>query len=538
MVPLGSAQILDAYSEVVAVQSSMPWYLLVIAIPAWFAGLPGWTPSVRGAAGRAALVGLLFAACGYAVTWPSTPPFATGQGLGAGFAVGAIGAALAFIPLLRLPTASASRALIALAAMLAPALVAVWCVYAFLGSTRLYGLTGIFLGWAATSAALSCRQIDDDAAPSRTAWMVASVVFLGLVSILLMLTVYRAAELAMSYRWANLILRHLSVGIACILLASAAASRVREGSALLAGAIVAAGMSVYASLQVPRVADWLRLEGGGSGLALALVVGLVGGFFLGWFAVTRRRPISYADAGVAALLGVGVALPGLRVAVGTGAAMALVSAMLSALALLCAHSAHLSENEHADEAEAHAGTPVDAGSVEPIGLMAAALMPALALLAVRLTVERHGADFRGFGVSDHMQVAALLLGLLLPGVLAGLSRSASVLGRAVDVAVWLAWPLAVAVLWGPRIVYALIIGLGLAPLLGVVAADRTALWGHMTLGAAIGIGGLLQFGAVALKVNELTRVERVQILAVAVVCIGATYALAHLSGARRKRGEA
>jgi len=483
-------------------QPSVPWHVLAIAALTWLLGLPSAVRQWRDL-WRTLLVGGAIVAVGYVATLGVAPPFHRGQGLGCGFALGAAAATLALLPALRMGAASAASRIMACGAAVAPSVAATALVYVLLPSVRVDALTGVFIGWAVAAAVL-CRTTGVASAPAaRTDALLVTTVFTGALSLLLILTVYKARELSVGYRWATLALTVAATGLLALVAAAPLASRLKQAATTAAGAAAALVVGVVGAQLIPRMAIWLRIEDAAHDLALTVLAGCAGGLVLGSFVAARRSSPVQWEMGLAALIGVAIAAPGLHLLVATGAGLAILAAMFPLMAMLAADAAAADAPDHEDRR--------GSGSL----LTMAAVLPVLALLAVRVLGERFGSTLSRPGSAEHFQVAALVLGVTMPIAIASVaSRRPALASRAATVLLSVLWPPVVAVLWGPTVVAPLVIGLGLSALM-TNAATSTAL-------ALVSMAAMVQLAPVAVHMNSLTRVERAElVLAAGAACIAA-----------------
>jgi len=478
-------------------------------------------PLLRNVALAAPLVGLL-------VTLPTHGAFfAPGQRLGIGFLIGGIGALCAALPLLRVRRDVAPPA-VALAAACGLGAAAVALALLFLRSAISDALMGVAIGWFCVTFALFLGLPATARAGSAGRQLAAGA---GVTATL------AAAALLGTYR--DPLTAELAKGTWSAVLTAFAAF----GALLVAGAALVPAKDIYARL-LPLVV----LVGGG-GLALFLMAEKVTGEprlwwcgvggLLAWpvaLALLRdaaRRPERMTASGFAVpLLAVLVVTSGFLAAVqtlqGVGAAVFILALWLG----LPATFALMPVEEDSETA-----APVALASV---GL----LLFGTLLLLYRLFVTDYADDLRGVNLTDQYALFGLIVGAALPGLLAAVperwrggpdAKGGTVLLTLVFCTLLaLAAPGAVLVLFGPKSVVALLIGLALGSV-QTLAGRASLLPSLFALAVALAIE---QFAFFALPEHEPTRVQKVRYLLILVAVIAAAVIGANRFGTRREEDEA
>jgi hypothetical protein len=241
-------------------------------------------------------------------------------------------------------------------------------------------------------------------------------------------------------------------GLLGVLAMYAVASRSKRFGVHLTSAIVTAAFLPLTAMMIHRLAPIsVSLGEGLASIVLITTIGAIGGVALGAFAATRHATQTFWEVGLAALLGVGLALPGLQLAAGLGGALALISALPPLATILY----YRRPSQHTDGAATQAWASAYSG--------VAALMPVVAILTIRIAAERDSLPYLGFGRYDYLITLTLVSATLVPGVLASIQTSQRAFLTLVMLMciAWL-WPTAFVVAWGEPVFYAVIVGVGLA----------------------------------------------------------------------------
>jgi hypothetical protein len=481
----------------------------------WLFGMLGtWSGRNAAPTGRQTLPRVALGACLFTpvivfiATLPSHPPFASGQGLGRGFVLGALGALLAGWLAFRTEVRSegeGDRLQSAAAAtgpyFLAGAVVAIPLLW--MQPVLTDALLGAAIGWFVNSFLLCViPQASEPPQPERRIGAILSAGFAITLAITVAMADYRggvrfASALApVSWR-AIMIAFGASVPFLMLLCALPASWIARLLSRLpLAGVVTRVGGSAFRSdaarntlvrvwrvipaavllLVVARLFS-LRIEHRPPLLQLA-GIGIVMCLLAWW--LTNRRGIG-TDGSASAdgtqqqntALAVIVVMCGVMAAYqmfsGVGVGIVLLSAWL--VAALAWHGSSVSSPEAA---------AVDDGVLA----LPALLNFGLGVELYRFISVRFGDDLRGAGLTDHYALFGVMIGALLPVMLAGylLKRRAAALpgdgemvGRAIIAgALVLATPFVLVLLFGVKCELALYFGLALAGVLPLFQAGASA----------------------------------------------------------------
>ncbi|MBM3493093.1 MAG: hypothetical protein FJX72_02040, partial [Armatimonadetes bacterium] len=214
------------------------WWAGGVAGAVWLAAVVLQRPGAGVPARRCVIIGSCMAVSGFLVTLPSKPPFHAGQGLGMGFALGAVAATLAALACLGAGRIAARGGwLVSIAGATAPACIAVVIALVFLRGVRIDALTGVLLGWLATALVLQGRTAADDLESRLGPALTVGSLFAAAVALTSCLTAFRGASVVHSYAWAALVVI-VAVSVPCALLLGGVLARASEAAAsdVVAGA--------------------------------------------------------------------------------------------------------------------------------------------------------------------------------------------------------------------------------------------------------------------------------------------------------------
>lgn len=460
---------------------------------------------------RSSALGLILAALGFVVALPERAPWHAGQGLGWGVALGAVGAVLALnaAAVGRDPT-DRSRAILACAAAMAAGVAPVATVVVTLWSQRLDALMGLMLGWVTVAQAIGLRQPRADTRSAAGVFATATV-FAGFLALACALSAFRGATPAHARLWAA---SSLAIGgsVPLALLIGAVCTRYAATASLaLPGALAALSVGLTAWAVVLRVAAPLPGTQFPEGLFWCSILGLLSGSVIGALVSTGGRSVGYAP--IAALVAAAAALSAFQLMAGLGVAVTGIG--MTAYAGLLVAASRPDDGRPERTREAFLG---------PAAMI-------LAIAASRVAIERYSSLTRPFTLSDHYTIVMFLLGLFVPSVLARWSAASATWRGPIAALAALLWPALIIGIWGPKAVFPLIVGIGLA-VLWARAADEGLEPLTVVLIAVGGIFSLLQFTEFGASYSELTRLDRARLIA---LIGGASAALALASELARTR---
>jgi hypothetical protein len=491
----------------------------------------------------------------FVLTLPVGRPFAPGQGLGRGFLLGSFGALLASMSA-PLVSTRLEGTLKSTAAVAGPWLMSCACnafAVLFLRAELLDTLMGVAVGWfcAAVLLAVGSVQVSSTEAPTTPPAgiaLVTSAVWTALLSAGLALSDLKGGGLHPGVQWSAALLA-VATALPLTALVTAAPSKLAAAlaRALPLGRFAARLAGAALKDEEARSAAeraWRFLFTGAVMLAAAwtvstkitanpdllkcLGIGLGCGLLVWWLSAdaAMRRPDTAA--GVAPLASfAALAAVSMGYSLDLGFGVAAVSVGLATGVLYSATGAV----HDADETDlAHRV----AGSVLPI------LAAAAVVVLYRLEVSRFSELVRSAGMLDFFELMTILVGAVLPNALAawqmgsepvGATRSGGAAVRLAGVAVTLLAVCAVSILvWGEKSPLGLLLGFALGCLVPASAArsDNRTVWLHnglRSLFATAGAMALAQWSGHLLRMEELTRGTRIQVVTGTAVLIGVLWIL-------------
>jgi hypothetical protein len=402
--------------------------------------------------------------------------------------------------------------MLAAAGLLAPSLTAACAILVFLRTTRADSLGGLLLGWLSaamlTSHARRCGELTFAGAAY------CSVCALGLT-----LTGFRDASPAHSYAWSAVVVVVASAIPAGLLVVGLIArlAPAHAGSVVGTAALgLMTGMAGWLAVTQTYPAQWSHHEP--QRALWCVLLGLVAGSVLSALTAppddTGSEPVAWRTSATA-LLVVSASLPAFQLLAGLGIALLVIGVLAAFL------GSRLSRDQDAP------------GLVLGLGRPAALL--AVGLVGVRVATERHSNALKPFELTDHYAVIALLLGVLVPIVLAAwqLSRPGFLRG-AVATALAGSWPAVTMAVWGAKSVHGLVLGLGLSGHFLGSREHNGASHGSSLL-AMLSLAAAIQFAPIAMAFSDLTRLDRAKLIAYAT---GVAIAGIVLAEAARRRNPA
>jgi hypothetical protein len=470
----------------------------------------------------------------FAISLLARGPFTPGCGLGVGILMGGLVGAAAAVSLVKGTTLSVASSWVQVTAPVAAA-------HIWFRPTVTDTLAGVALGYLCSAAIVGVLTARDE-----TEADLLPVAGYGILTALAgLLAVHRGADAVDDTRWA------LAALVLCLagplaLLVTALPARMLGAAALRlpgAGLLVrifwratdpagdrerAASAARYLFVLVLAVlAAWQagRLVGAGTAFITVTLAGLLAGVLVSWLA----RPPA-ADEGVpmtsrvlAAMVVLAASMVGFQLLAGYGATLAAALAWLT-LAVAAIR----------DDALDKPGVLTSA--------LVAPLLAGLVFAAYRVVMSRFNALAGASALTDHYAVFGTAAGVAIPALVGSYYRASggSPLVRLVLTGLLcLAAPGLLLVLWGAKVAVALFIGLALSPALLTACAptSRQAADSGRTVclvSAAMALA-MAQWTGHALLAADLTRDERVRVLAYAVSAI-AVLAVAAEIGSRRRRG--
>jgi len=592
-------------------ERSLLWSVLALGWAGWLCGFLLARVRLVGAAKRLSVIpppyliaALVLPLLVFLATLPSRPPlFETGHGLGNGFLLGGLGALLAaLVPLLSAPDTRGEtnplRSAATLAAPQAMALAMTAVPLLMLRDTLLDVLLGIAISWFCVTVILyvgllhrrkiSAGQAAHEIAlsPALPLSLLSGVSFVALLCALAALgeignrVAYAPVPEGVSLSAFGLI---FAAGVPILLLLTALPNRIflqmaqaRTDGARLAGTpafpalplaavlwrtVLAVGaLAVLGRLlsrhllekELPKSGGalqllWLAL--GPSHLFHVMAIGLLAGLMAWWLTASRVRQereaedtnAGWQNGALAVLTLLAGFMLAFQIARGLGVALMLTGAWIS-FALAMTFALERAEWEPTETPHPSLQTASDLLRLSFLGAL---------LLLYRLVTTRFDAEASGNALTDHYALFGLLVGGVLPSLLAGfLARqttpsSGIYLFRLVCAgAILLAVPTMVIVLWGAKCVLTLLLGLALSIALELVrgrtlerdantatALSASPLFAFLPSLFAVGTGlALSQWLGHVLAISDLTRAEKVHVLAYIVVGLAVLVLLADYSG--------
>jgi hypothetical protein len=458
-------------------------------------------PALRG-------IGIASPFVGFLLTLPTQGFFSSGQQLGIGFLLGGIGALLCQVrlgTLLRVHQKLTTASEVIVAATYGVAIATVATATLFLPVSRPDSLMGVAIGWFCVSTAFFFSLPDEhrDGATGRV--MVQATGLVTTLSAAVLLGIYRdpMTRLLPKLSWSTLLLSFVALSV--LLLAGIVQLPFirRPGKTRLLPLIflIVGGSAGLYQLAV-KLTDSPRIAFiGMGGLLLWPVVTAV-------LRETQRRSAITLNALPSAFLPVvlitAAVVAAIQVMQGVGAATVVLAAYLSMPATLMLFPT----NDSFENAEQKSL------NIANVGLL---LFGSL-LVLWRLFIVRWGDDLRGVNLTDQYALFGILIGVALPTLLANLSASwkggkeastaVGVLVLGVTAIVALVAPAFVLILFGPKSIVALMIGLAIGVLFSLarVSALLPAL-----LALAVGLA-LDQWAGRLLPDQTPTRLEKVRYL--------------------------
>ncbi len=427
------------------------WHVPAVSLLVWIAGFPFSSPYHPRRLLRPLLIGALAALTAYLITLPHEGVFQPGQALGWGVVAGTAAATLAFLPVVGVATDAQAGHPRASASAIAPILACLWLLLRLRFADRILAVGGVGAGWTVTAFLVAAMgQSGRDSRRMRAVATMSSVVATTLC-LQLALAFARAGNPQTAHHWTTLLLDLSTVGVLTVLLASVIRDRPSSvAAAIVRGALSAVAIAAGTGLLLHAFGAWLRIERSVPALTAAIICAVAGAVAMGAMAVSRQARVVLWDAAILVLLGCAIIAPAMQILVGTGAAMAALSALFVLTAMVLP-----SALESAELASDRATL-----------LLAAALLPPVALLVVRLASNTADGVFIAFGVTDHVQTLTLVLFAVLPGIIAELPGTRwPWLGSIVALAAATVAPALAAIVWGGRVAYSMLVGLGLSGML-------------------------------------------------------------------------
>ncbi len=441
---------------------------------------------------RNSCLGLLVGGGGLALTLPERPPWHADQGLGWGFALGAVGAVLAMnAAAARRDAADSARSALAAAGAMAAGVAAVAVVLVTLWQTRIDAIIGLMLGWITTAQVPGFSRSDGVSRPAADAFAIATL-FVGFLAVACALSAYRGATPVQARVWAaSSLVTGASVCVATLV--AAAILRVRTDGSLVvscASAALIVGLSSWAVSM--RIAPLVSATQFPEGVFWCALLGLAAATVIASLASAGHPPSVCVP--LSALVSAGAALPAFQLLAGLGLAITGLAAI--ALLGIVVSVARSTRDGSADTRD---------GLVEPMALL-------LAIAASRVAIERYSSLTRPFTLSDHYAIVMLLFGVFIPVVLARWAAASASLRRPMVALGSVLWPVVMVATWGPKSVYPALIGLGLAGLWARSDENGNGRSSAWLIGLA-GIFSLLQFTDFGAAYSTLTRLDRAKLIA-------------------------
>lgn len=505
-------------------------------------GLIGWaccaaSPLFRRARARTPAPLWLLATIGalpvvvFAVSLLGRAPFTPGAGLGAGFLLGGIAGWMS-LTVLRLKTEEAPSAPLTAARSVAawmPPVASVAVAELWLRSNLVDTLAGSAIGWFCVAALLWIAAPRPEGNPPLDAEeLIAALVYAVLLPAAGILAAIRGADLNEALKWAAAVSAlGAAAPVIALLVASpsarTAAHLMRIPGVALAMRLIAApartdkarhalAITVRAAfaglllLALARLVERKLLGGpdplvaaralGVGGLTLCAAIGIAAAALIAW----NRANDDEASEGpslLAVLLTLAAFMASQQLLGGIGCAVALISAWTMNAVRLCA------------DPSAERSSSLAPGSAGPLAL-------ALLLLLYRTIEVRFASDLRSGNLIDHYALFGIVLAAALPTLLA--ARVQRIERRGLEPAVTaaltaLAVPAIIMVVWGPKCVPAMAIGLALsvalAPRAGLPQAADRITSGILAIAIAL---ALTQWTGHVLRLAVLTRAERAHIV--------------------------
>lgn len=456
------------------------------------------------------------------ITYPSATPFAKGQGLGIGAALGSILAAMSAFALVQGAGAAAEpgRRLRACAAGMAPAVLGVGSTISFFRGDRIDVLSGFVIGWIATGMLLSPSGPALSDVAIWTRGRAIADAFAAALSFTMILTAYRGLTPSADIGWERIVCV-VGTGIpAAIMLTgilrtiptlrSIPIVSIAAGLLVIAlcGRLAANEIHIGAAVFGPTPgAFWVT--------GIGLVLTAVGMALSRWTNPEDDRSMALGI-GLVALSGATLTIPAMELMAGTGIGVLLLAAI------------------------GFAGIMTPEETERPVNLTVATLPMIVALLATRVIIERHSLTLRGISAGEHYGIIALILGLYVPRLFVEYLASKPLFsGRIVVIIGALGWPVLAAGIWGPKVIYGLVVGLGLSPLLaGSYKARSSGDLAALFAPSILGISALVQTAHIVVRYSAVPRAERALALIYVTSAAIGLILIAFLNRRARSRREA
>ncbi len=467
--------------------------------------------SGRPAADRAYLLAaLLLPVLVFIVTLPARPPFGAGHGFGTGFAIGGVGALLAYLMAARALRAEPGQPLFGAAMSAGPMSIAISAVVLpqlLMRDNSVDSLAGIAIGWFCCTMiqVTGLRAVNLDSSDSSDSSKSVSGmggdlrdgVILALVSAMgfavtacavAILSAYRGNEEFQGARWgAAATVLAAGVPFTIFLCSLSAPVFARLGLKTpfprLFGSLT---QRLFTSEDGRQAAARLWRIAAASGILLLLAkllalrdlnqpkllyvtgIGLLAGWIAWWLLAEGRGYRAERESGagaaylvplaVLAMLGAVIVSFNLMAGFGVGA-MVLAAWLAVGMA-----QAILLESGPEIEGETHA-----AGSLYSVQGLVQLLLFGVGIVLYRLAATRFSEDLRGVTLTEYYAIVAFLLGSVVPGLLGAFTQSVTSLkpGRQlvrlfISGALTLAIPGVAIILWKSKVILALLAGLALA----------------------------------------------------------------------------
>lgn len=493
--------------------------------------LPDTTQPTVPSSGTALLVNLAFAVplLGFLATLPSKNGiFADGQHLGLGFLIGGIGALLAGIPTVRAKVAS--RGPIAAVSSFGAAIFVVAVALLTLRASLYDGLMGVAIGWFCTTFPLLLALSPEERIGISGRVLTLGTAMTAALSAAAMLGSFRdpLSPLLEKLTWSATLTAFTALGslvaMGTLLLPSSVLTGPRR--LLPLGALILLGGLTLFQIGEKVVSESRLLYLGMGGLLLWPVA-----LAALWNA---RRPLSSAaqDSSVlatpflATLVILGGAMATLQTFQGVGIALFTLSLLL-AIPVTAPLLPALLEDVGSEGKE----------GVEPQFAISAISLGVFAvmLLLWRAFAQRWTGDLRGISLTDQYALFGFVIGVATPALLAVFSErwrnatSASGIAVLLGTAVLtLAIPGVVMVLFGPKCLPALLIGLAVG-IMQTVISRSSLIPAFLAMGVAIAID---QFSGKLLPLLEITRATKLTWLGGIVLLVTALVVFAERSRSR------
>lgn len=527
-------------------ERSIVWSVLAVGMAGWLYCLLASRAVAREEPGSAPrsfwIAAIALSILVFLVTLPSKAPFAAGQSLGKGFALGSIGALLAGWVALRLTQGSdddrlaADRAGAAVAAPHSMALVVCTIALHSLRFSLLDSLMGAAIGWFCVTALLLVGLLGNERKERRRSFpLIAGLGFAVTLCAFAALGELRGAAhfgRGTMVSWSVIGLAFAS-GIPVVLLLTSLPSGIL---ARLAGGLPLAGFAhrLAGGVLTDAEAEARGIRAVRSGVCVLLMLGLgkllsmrvssqphlnhvfwigiASGLLAWWLIATRDRTPADDKAsqdwlygGLAILVLLAGSMAAFQMLAGVGVGLMAISAWLtgglvSAFALEPATGDTLSEGLVSAKTERQ---------------VLRLLFFAVVLLLFRLFAARYPAELRGVGLTDQFALFGIVVGAVLPLLFSGYllrtadsqTTSGSLFRVCVTGVITLLVPAVVLLLWGAKCGQAMVIGVGLS--LVLMGTGESLLPALFALAVAL---ALTQWTQHVLDVVSLSRDEKLHIL--------------------------